>query len=158
MADRPPIIRRLLCVFASLSCVAMLAFDVALGSSVTLKDGRILQGKFAPIAKLVKDPRGTGDEGAMSPQLILMCDDNLRRTFVPKRLVQELREADQGEVVEKFIIPQRTPRSGMRVMNVGDVVKIGNFDDFGRREYTINTSRGELPVIQQITELSLIHI
>lgn len=141
------------CALATALLLALLA-PAAHASSVLLKDGRVLHGKFAPIAKLTKDLKATGDEGALAPQLILMCDDDLRRTFVPKRNVLETREADKGEIVEKFKIPQRTPRSGIRVANVADVVKIGTFDEFGRREFTLRTGKGPVTVIQQITEIT----
>jgi pimeloyl-ACP methyl ester carboxylesterase len=132
----------------------LLAVLPAFGSRALLKDGRVLEGKLAPIASLSKDPRGGFQHGEPGPQLILMCDDNLRRYFVPKRQVQELREADEGEVAEKFLIPRETRRAGMRVSQVGSIVKIGPFDEFGRREFTIQTDKGPLAVIQQITEIT----
>lgn len=134
---------------AALCCAAR----PAAASKVMLEDGRVITGKFVPIATLSKDPRKMEGNDA-APRLILMCDDDLRRTFVPKRLVKETSEADDGEIVEKFLIPQRTPRSGARVSNVGSVVKIGPFDEYGRREFTIMTDKGEVVVIQQITEIT----
>lgn len=123
----------------------------AWASRVLLKDGRILTGKLAPIASLSRKPPKAGEA---PPQLIILCDDNLRRTFIPKRQISEVREAETGEVMEKFVIPQRTPKGGQRVVDVRGVVKIGPFDEFGRREFTLDGPKGDLTVIQQITEIT----
>jgi pimeloyl-ACP methyl ester carboxylesterase len=123
----------------------------ARASRVLLKDGRVLNGKMAPIASLARKPPKAGE---IPLQLIYLCDDDLRRTFVPKSQIDEVREADEGEVQEKFIIPQRTPRSGVRITDVRGVVKIGPYDEFGRREYTLTDGKRDLTVIQQITEIT----
>lgn len=123
----------------------------ASASRVLLKDGRVLDGKMAPIASLSRKPPKAGETPL---QLIYLCDDDLRRTFVPKSQIEEIREADDGEVQEKFIIPQRTPRSGVRITDVRGIVKIGPFDEFGRREFTLDSGKSDFTVIQQITEIT----
>ena len=126
----------------------------ARASSVTLKDGRVISGKLAPIPSLGDFARGKAKNDPVGSKPILFFDDSLRRIFVPKRLVQEVRETEPGEVLERFLIPQRTPRSGLRVTNVLDVVKIGPWDEFGRRVFSMNTAKGQADIIQGITELT----
>jgi len=126
----------------------------ARASSVTLKDGRVISGKLAPIPSLGDFARGKAKNDPVGSKPILFFDDSLRRIFIPKRLVQEVRETEPGDVLERFMIPQRTPRSGLRVTNVLDVIKIGPWDEHGRRVFSMNTAKGQADIIQGITELT----
>jgi len=137
--------------------VLLAAFLVGLkspawASKVVLKDGRVLEGSLAPLASMVDDPQGGSGSG--KARLILMCDDGLRRIFVPKRQVREVLETDNGEVLEKFTVWQPVKRIGKHVHNVGQVIEIGPFDEFGRRRFTMNTQRGPVDVVQGITEIT----
>ena len=126
----------------------------AYASSVTLKDGRVISGKLYPIPSLGDFAHGKAKNDPVGSKPILFFDDSLRRIFVPKRLVQEVRETEPGEVLERFLIPQKTPRSGLRVTNVLDVIKIGPWDEHGRRVFSMNTAKGQADIIQGITELT----
>ncbi|MGD9645271.1 MAG: peptidase [Pirellulales bacterium] len=147
--------RRVLCsavlLILALLCVAG---SPARASSVTLKDGRVIDGKAVPIAGLADFAKGHAKNDAVASTPVLMFDDSLRRIFFPKRLVQEVRETDKGDVLEKFFIRQKTPRSGLRVTNVLDVIKIGPWDEYGRRIFSMNTPKGQADIIQGITEIT----
>ncbi|MBX9787764.1 MAG: peptidase [Pirellulales bacterium] len=138
----------------SLTAILMLIAAPARAASVTLKDGRVISGKLAPIPSLGDFARGHAKNDPVASRPILLFDDSLRRIFVPKRLVQEVRETEQGEVLEKFFIRQKTPRSGLRVTNVLDVIKIGPWDEHGRRVFSMNTPKGQADIIQGITEVT----
>ena len=127
---------------------------LAWASKVVLDDGRVLQGAITPLASLIEDPRGFNSSDAAAARLILMCDDGLRRVFVPKRRVREVLESDVGETLEKFTVWQPVKRIGKRVHNVGQVIEIGPFDEHGRRRFTMNTPRGPVDVVQGITEIT----
>ena len=61
---------------------------------------------------------------------------------------------DNPTIDEKFHIPQRVARGGLTISSVGPVMKFTPFDEFGRRTYTMNTTKGAINVIQGITELT----
>ncbi len=119
---------------------------------VLLKDGRILTGAAAPVASLADQP-GSADSGEVGPlQLILVLDDDLRRTFISKRLIQDIRQANVDQMVEEeFHVRQRVLRAGRTVKSVGPVLRITPFDEYGRRIFTFNTPKGPIDIIQGIT-------
>jgi predicted esterase/tetratricopeptide (TPR) repeat protein len=120
-------------------------------AEVLLKDGRVLQGKLVPLDSLADQPKAPDAVGAI--QRIVLLDDDLRRTFVPERQIQQTL-ADPGQLLEKFTVPQRTLRAGRTVRSVGP--RIANpphdkFDQFGRRIFSFQTLRGPVDVVQGIT-------
>lgn len=124
-------------------------------AKVLMKDGRIIDGKIAPISTLVVDPKAAlNPDMGTQPQLILVVDDELRRHFFPKERLRSVHEADAREIQDKFNIWQRTPREGQRVTHVGAPLKISEFDEFGRRMFTMNTAKGPLDIAQGITEVT----
>ncbi len=124
----------------------------ASAAEVLLKDGRILKGSLGAVASLADQPQAPDPNGAGPLRLILLVDDDLRRTFVSKRQIREVRQANLDQVVEeKFNIRQRSLRAGRRVKSVGPVIRIKPFDEFGRRIFTFNTPRGPVDTIQGIT-------
>ncbi len=137
---------------AAVLCLAVwtLAGRTARAIEVMLKDGRILRGKPVPWGSLAAVPQ-LGPDGIGPVKPILMLDDDLRRTFVSKRLVQDTRVDDLGQPVERFVIWQQRPSRQARVASVGPVIKIEDFDEYGRRTFIFNTPKGEVAVIQGIT-------
>jgi pimeloyl-ACP methyl ester carboxylesterase len=65
-----------------------------------------------------------------------------------------VRPDDNASIEEKFNIHQVVARGGNEIKSVGPVMKLTPFDEFGRRTYTMNTSRGAINVIQGITLLT----
>jgi len=123
----------------------------ASAAEVLLKDGRILQGKLGVVASLADVPQAPEPDGTGPLRLILLLDDDLRRTFVSKRQVREVRQEDPGQLEEKFTIRQRVLRAGRSVNSVGPVIQIQPFDSFGRRIFRMNTPKGPVDIIQGIT-------
>ncbi|MBL9123037.1 MAG: hypothetical protein JNG90_05355 [Planctomycetaceae bacterium] len=124
-------------------------------AKVLLKDGRVLDGKIAPIRELVINPKAALDPNAGSaPQLIVMVDDELRRMFLPKARIRSVHEPDAREIQDQFNVWQRTPREGQRVTGVGPPLKVTEFDEFGRRMFSMDTSKGQLDVPQGITVIT----
>ena len=87
-------------------------------------------------------------------KLIVFFDDDLRRTFVPQRQIQEVRPDSSTQIEEKFHVRQRAASSGPAVRTVGPIVRIEPFDEFGRRTVAMNTVRGPVDIIQGITEIT----
>lgn len=120
---------------------------------VFLKDGRILTGDIVDITGISERLISTGDRGnAVRP--VLMIDDDLRRTFISQRVIQEIREADPSETPEKFQPWQHVRQSGQAITSMGPIVRITPFDEYGRRIITINTPKGQVNLIQGISELT----
>ena len=124
-------------------------------AELLLKDGRIVKGALGAVASLADQPQAPATDGVGPLRLIILLNDDLRRTFVSKRQIQEVRQANIDQVVEEqFNIRQRTLRYGRRVASVGPVVEIRPFDEFGRRIFTFNTAQGPVDVIQGISLLT----
>ncbi|NQU24913.1 MAG: alpha/beta hydrolase fold domain-containing protein, partial [Candidatus Nealsonbacteria bacterium] len=67
----------------------------------------------------------------------------------------EVREDPSATVREFFTIRQRVARSGAKVVSVGPVIPpLKPFDEFGRRIFSFNTSRGQVDVVQGITKIT----
>ncbi len=130
------------------------AAPAAWASQLVLRDGRILEGRIAPVAKLAENFQTPGHAGPVDVRPIEMCDDNLRRVFVSKRQIAEMRDADAGQAFEKFDVRQRVVRVGRQVQSVGPILRLTQFDEFGRRSLTMNTLAGPVTVIQGITEIT----
>lgn len=144
----------LTCNLALVACVVLAGS--ALGSKVVLKDGRELSGKFAFIASLSENPARNAKAGSEKPipLLVMMCDDELRRTFIPKQRVQQVTEAENREIQEKFVIRQRVPSNGPRVGSVGAIIRVTPFDEYGHRSLEMMTSKGARTFVQGITEVT----
>ncbi len=124
-------------------------------ATVIMEDGRIYRGMLGPpLVTIGNIPKAAPAEGTGPVALILFLDDDLRRIFLPKRQVREVRTDDPGEVEEKFKIRQRILRSGPSVKTIGPILRVTPFDEFGRRIFTMNTVRGPVDIIQGITELT----
>jgi hypothetical protein len=118
-----------------------------------LQDGRVLQGKFLDISGVV-DKYVTPDPDA-PPQAtpILVIDDSLRRTFVPKRRLVEIIDPAPEPLVRIKLWQNVAPTSSM-LGAIGPSLNVEPFDKYGRRIYEMQTVAGPLAVVQGITELT----
>ena len=138
---------------AGVFAAAFLAAPAASATEVLLKDGRILKGKLGEAFGL-SELTDSADPAARLKQIVFV-DDDLRRTFVSKRQLQEIRPDKSGEIEEKFQLHQPPTRGNTKVATPGPLAKQPeNFDKFGRRSLTMLTGRGPLTVIQGITEIT----
>ena len=143
---------RILCTAAVVA--SMLApVKTAVAARFFLKDGRVLQGKYAPVAGLSERLAAPSSDAGVIRQIALINDD-LRRTFLCERQILEVREDEPGEALEKFLLPQQARRSGPQITSMGPIIRTTPFDEFGRRILTVNTSKGQVNMIQGITELT----
>ncbi len=133
---------------------AWLPMERASAVEVILKDGLRLRGDYAPVAGLAEVPAPTGPDGARPLRPIVGLDDGLRRTFISKRRVREFLDKASSSPPEKFEIWQRAKGAGRRIYNVGPIVRIEPFDEYGRRTFTTRGPKGPLDVIQGITEIT----
>lgn len=119
-------------------------------TKITLKDGRVLEGKVALLESMIEDLKAKKSQEGVDIRPILFVDDDLRRTFVAKGNVVEVVEP-QVEPVETFHISQPVAREGARLASVGQTLAVTPWDDFGRRTLRMNMPGGTMDVIQAIT-------
>lgn len=142
--------------FLLAACLALLSWrsNWSKAEEVVLRDGRVLKGKLGVVTGLVDLPRLADPEGGGRIPLIVFVDDDLRRTFISKRQIREIRPGATPEIVERFRLKQPVTERGMAVSSVGLPMRVTSFDEFGRRIFTMMTNRGKVDVIQGITELT----
>jgi predicted esterase len=130
---------------------ALIAFaNQAKTNEFVLKDGRVLSGSMGETDSLSDIAPNAG----AALQRIIFIDDQLRRTFISRRLVQQVRPPANPTADERFNLHQVVARGGQSISSVGPMMKLTPFDEFGRRTYTMNTNKGAINVIQGITLLS----
>ena len=133
----------------SLLLVATCSLPAA-ADRVDLDDGRTLTGRFALLPGVSVDPETREEAGAA----VLMCDDDLTRTFVPKRRVIGASEGPEGRHPERIEIPQRVPDGGRRLAGVGGILAATPFDEYGRRILSLATASGRIDMVQGITAIT----
>lgn len=126
----------------------------ARAQKLLLKDGRVLTGKLDQVAGVAESPeRQAPQPGEIPTRPILIVDDELRRTFVPKFQVQEILEAVPEQLVR--IKPwQQAATAGGKLLSVGPALRIEPFDEYGRRTYEMVTPQGPLAIVQGMTEIT----
>ncbi|RLS35192.1 MAG: peptidase [Planctomycetota bacterium] len=132
-----------------LSCLGV----TARADRVEMADGRVLEGRFALVAGVAVDPIAEASGGRSGGTPVLMCDDELTRTFVSRRRVVKAEEGVFGRQ-ERIEVPQRVPENGRRVASVGGIIEATPFDQFGRRILALATATGRADVVQGITVIT----
>lgn len=134
--------------------IAALVAGTAAAETLILKDGRTLDGKLGKVGGMAENPLAMAAAGAgpiVRP--IVFVDDDLRRTFLPMFYVSEVQQQNAG-AVERIRIPQQVAETGARLGRIGPIVSITPFDEFGRRIFAMMTDKGQIDVIQGITEIT----
>ena len=126
----------------------------ALADRVEMADGRTLEGRFALVAGVAVDPIAEATSSRTAGTPVLMCDDELTRTFVSRRRVVRAEELPFGRQLQRIEIPQRVAENGRRVASIGGILAATPFDEFGRRILTLATASGRVDVVQGITEIT----
>ena len=146
---QPPCSRRV-ATLAALLAAALWPPQVN-ADRVRLDDGRELAGSFANVAGVKTDPFADRQQAEATP--ILVCDDGLTRTFVPRRRVEAVEQAPEP-AVERIGIPQRVATSGRRMAQIGGILAVTPFDEWGRRIFSVATPTGREDIVQGITEIN----
>ncbi|MEX0978803.1 MAG: peptidase, partial [Pirellulales bacterium] len=120
----------------------------AQASTITLKDGRRLQGRIGETVGLADSPLANK---ADDPATITFIDNDLCRKFFPTFQIRSIDEVNRGEIPERVVINQRVATTGGRISRVGAIVKVTPFDEHGVRVVTMMTDKGRTDVIQGIT-------
>ena len=123
----------------------------AASSRVTMKDGRFLTVEIAPIESVADNPNNRKTAGDQAVEKIVVIDDQLRLTYVPKNLILDIAQDDLGASAEIFKFRQPIFRSSSQAaISLGAYKTSEPFDSFGRRTIFFNGT----PLIQGITEIA----
>ncbi len=118
---------------------------------VTMKSGVQFHGKVTKIGSLNENPLNPNrTAGAVDVKPIVILDDELRWVFVPNHQVASFAESPAASH-EKIVIDQRVATAGQRVSSVGPILGITQFDEWGRRVFSMQSTRGKLDIVQGIT-------
>ncbi len=115
----------------------------ASGGEITHRDGRKIEGKFVRVPQIAAEP--VVDKEGSRP--VVFIDDELRRVFIPWRLVDGVAEG-AGEALERITLDQHIPGGGAPVAGVGTFIKVDPWDDWGRRTVKMNATGGPQDIIQ----------
>lgn len=137
-----------------LCALVALAAAPALAARITLKDGRVLVGRIAPVPGTVEQLRAVAPEGVLDNRPVLLIDDGLRRIFIPRSQVVEVLEGDGGDPPERFLLKQNVATAGARIGTVGPIVRTTEFDEFGRRTQEMKVGTGVISIVEGITEIT----
>jgi pimeloyl-ACP methyl ester carboxylesterase/tetratricopeptide (TPR) repeat protein len=136
-------------------CVLLVSGEAVRAEKVTLIDGRVLDGLLAPISGVAEEQNAGEAAGGAKP--ILMCDNHLTRTFVPKRMVK-LENVDRApprdENMEHFQIKQPVADNGAPLASLGPTTLVKDWDPWGRRTYGMVVAGKNVNVVQGLTEIT----
>ncbi len=134
----------------SIAILALCAHDLS-ATVITMKSGMQVEGRIGELGALNENPLNPGI--ANGPRPIVLVDDGLRRTFVRDLDIAAVAE---GPAVadERILIKQPVAEGGLQIGNVGPILGVTPWDKWGRRTFSMQGPRGQLDVIQGITEIT----
>jgi pimeloyl-ACP methyl ester carboxylesterase len=132
--------------------VLLLAAPACAGHART-KSGQLFEGIPARVQGLSLSAVQQ-DEGAIIGYPVLMIDDGMRRIFIPQRQVDEVEEGADLSKYETFSLKQhRTSRKPM-LGSLEGFMETTEFNEFGQRTHTVNTSFGQKQLIVGIEKIT----
>jgi len=126
----------------------------AMGAKVvTMKSGHTIEGEMGVINKIGEDPfKSRG--GKSNIKTIAIFDDQLRRVFVRRAQIDQLRDS-LVVGTESIKLKQRVATNSPRLVGIGSIHSIYPFDGFGRRRFNFTGVKGRrADVMQGITEIT----
>lgn len=118
---------------------------------VTMKTGMQFEGKVAEIGSLNDNPLNPKPGDGTKP--ILLIDNGLTRTLV--REIEAANVADGPPTPnEKIRIRQQIAEAGQKIGIVGPIIRVTKFSEFGHRIFSMQGPKGQLDIIQAITEIT----
>ena len=135
-------------------CLVLVLHAPAVAEVFTLKNGMRLEGSPGKLGSLDGNVlQGNTGGGEVAVKEIAFVDDDLRRVFFGQRNVQTFGDS-QATSFERIKLQQAVASAGPGIASVGPIVKVDQFDKYGRRTFTMAGSKGNIEVIQGITEIT----
>jgi len=152
---RPTLIFACIVVAAVIGLPFWATTPAADAAEIIMKSGFRFSGKLGKVSGLADNPlKPSGSAGEIDNRLIVLADDGLRRTFVCTYQVREALESDPLAMTRIKIDQRTAPRGARRIGMVGPILKVEPWDEFGRRQFVMQTAKGPLTIIQGITEIT----
>ena len=125
-----------------LAALVLIAPSPALAQTLLLKDGRTLTGRLGQTAGIAESPdQKSPQAGQMATRPILIVDDSLRRTFVPKIRVEEILNKAPERLI-KIPLWQQPAGGGGKLLSVSPSLSITHLGASGRRTSGVGTRAG----------------
>lgn len=142
-------------LFVWVAIVTMLLPGPLQADTVKLKNGTILEGGYGAITSLKTDLLRNAPPPSAATRQIGLVDDDLRRIFFGENQRAAEVVASSRGAMERIKIRQQTAESAPKdIITVGPIVRIGPFDEWGRRNFTMLGPDGNIDIIQGITEIT----
>ncbi len=157
-------------VFALVLCLLglnLFQLPSAQAGEVELEHGTIIRGDVVPILGLTEtlaarleasDVEVTLPPRKLESFPIILVDDGMVRYFVPRRATVRMNNDQDLSRYETFKLPQKVTGRNQMLKTVGSYLDVTDFDKFGRRTVTLNTSKGNLALLQGVTEITPHHL
>jgi acetyl esterase/lipase len=139
-----------------LMLIAGLSWQPLSAAVLIAKNGMMLEGQPGYLPSISENPLVVNvPAGAVDVRQVVLLDDGLRRTYLSWLQVQEdsLRESNPTGF-ERVRIRQNVASGARQIGAVTSVVGVGPFDQWGRRTFSILTPRGQMDIVQGITEIT----
>ncbi|WP_425614324.1 peptidase [Anatilimnocola sp. NA78] len=120
---------------------------------ITLKNGMRFEGSVDKLGNLGANPLAGNTVGDVATKEIVIIDDDLRRVFVGQKQVLTFGDSPLAGF-ERIKLQQAVASAGPGIASVGPIVKVTPFDKYGRRTFIMAGSKGNIEVIQGITEIT----
>jgi predicted esterase len=141
-------------VFCLILAIHAPVFQAHLSAEViTLKNGMRIEGSVGKLGSLDGNVLQGNAVGEVATKEIVIIDDDLRRVFVGQRNVLTFGDS-QLSSFERIKLQQAVASAGPGIASVGPIVQVKPFDKFGRRTFTMAGAKGNIDVIQGITEIT----
>ncbi len=149
--------------YLSVLCHGLLLWPctaIAQESTLVLKNGMTIgPGLQGQTSKVDENAFTSIQTEQISARPIVYINDGLRVTFVNQNLIQTFADrATPLQKIETGNVGLRATGDHLRVQGVKGAVAVTPFDPFGRRVYSLLTPKGQIDVLQGITELSAAYV
>lgn len=129
-------------------------------STLVLKNGMTIgPGLRGYTSKVDENAFSSIQKDDIASRSIVYINDGLRVTFVNQNLIET--NADRAAPLQRIETGNaglRATGEHLRVQGVKGAVAVTPFDPFGRRVYSLLTPKGQIDVVQGITELSAAYV
>lgn len=122
------------------------------GDELHLKNGIVLKGVVVPISGLNARTTAQNNNTDVPVAMLWMVDDGVRRYFVPRRTAPDAIPEDQLSQLVTFTLEHQR-RGGRGIPTTIGGFDQTEFDQYGRRMVTLQTSRGPEHIQQAIVEI-----
>ena len=154
-------------LFLSLDSPMRIAYGIRVGSlclacaiavfvradELHLKNGLILTGTALTVPGLNNATAHRNLDPNNPANTFWMVDDGVRRYFVSRRQVADQIDNDELARTVSYEVDRETRSRTTGPSAVGAFAMVEPFDQYGRRTVKLRTSRGIVPIVQEITEL-----